>query len=227
MSEYWKLKKALPNALNQELINDFLLSMKLANRSQDTITGYRTVLQKFFLDQKEPITSLTSTIILQWLQANVWHLKETTISRHISVLSCFCTFCVEEEYLEHSPIKSRWYPRIPHPVPKYLEREDIAKTRLQSERTSLRAQVLIEFMLTSGCRVGEVQRLNREDVDFVNRTARVMGKGKKIRNVHFTEKCALLLERYIASCPNVSPAVFVSLKNGKRLGTAGIRLIVK
>lgn len=227
MSEYWKLKKSLPNALNQELVNDFLLSMKLANRSQETITSYRVILQKFFLDKNEPVTSLTSNAILQWFKTHVWHLKETTICGYFSVLSSFCTFCVHEEYLERSPIKRRWYPRLPQPVPKYLEKEDIAKTRLQSEMTSLRSQVLIEFMLTSGCRVGEVHKLNRDDVDLVNRTARVMGKGKKIRYVHFTDKCALLLERYIDSCQKTSPAVFVSLNSGKRLGTAGIRNIVK
>lgn len=227
MSEYWKLKKSLPNALNHELVNDFLLNLKLANRSHETITKYRIILQKFFHDKNEPITSLTSNAILQWLKTHVWHLKETTISGYISVLSSFCTFCVHEEYLKRSPIKSRWYPRIPQPVPKYLEKEDIAKTRLQSEMSSLRSQVLIEFMLTSGCRVGEVHRLNRDDVDLVNHSARVMGKGKKIRYAHFTDKCALLLERYIDSCQKTSPAVFVTLNSGKRLGVAGIRAIVK
>lgn len=174
MEKYWELKKTLPNALNQEVINDFLQSMKLANRSQLTIKAYRQFLEKFFTDMNDPFTSITSDTILQWFKTHEWHLKESTINHRFSTLSSFYTFCVQEEYLERSPIKSRWFPRLPQPVPKYLEKEDIAKTRLQSEMTSLRAQVLIEFMLSSGCRVSEVSQLNRADVDFVNRTARVI-----------------------------------------------------
>lgn len=227
MEKYWELKKTLPNNFNQEVINEFLLSLKLANRSQKTITGYRRFLEKFFTDMNDPITSLTSDAILHWIKTHEGQVKESTIKNYLSVLSSFYSFCVQEEYLERSPIKRRWFPRLPQPVPRYLEKEDIAKTRLQSEMASLRDQVLIEFMLTSGCRVGEVNRLNRADVDFVNRTACVKGKGKKIRYVHFTAKCAVLLERYIDSCSKISPAVFVSSRTGKRLGIRGIQHIVK
>lgn len=226
LNEYWKLKKSLPNAMNQEIINDFLLSMKLANRSQYTISDYRDFLEKFFIDMNDPYTTLTSETILQWYKTNEWHLKESTIKRRLSILSSFYIFCVQEELVERSPIKSRWYPRQPQPIPKYLVKEDIAKTRLQSETTSLRDLVLVEFMLTSGCRVGEVTKLNREDVDLKNCTARVVGKGKKIRYVHFTEKCGVLLEQYMDSGKHRSSALFVSIRSGKRLSRRGIQAIV-
>ena len=171
-------------------------------------------------------TFITSDMILQWFKTHEWHLKESTIKHRFSTLSSFYTYCVQEEYLDRSPIKRRWIPRLPQPVPKYLEKEDIAKTRLQSEMTSLRAQVLIEFMLSSGCRVSEVSQLNRSDIDLVNRTARVVGKGGKIRYVHFTDKCAVLLERYIDSCNKTFPAVFVSSITGKRLSLRRIQYIV-
>lgn len=175
----------------------------------------------------DPLTSITSDTILQWFKANICHLKETTIKMRFSVLSSFYNFVVKEEHMEHSPIKSRWIPRLPQSVPKYLEKEDIAKTRLQSELGVLRNQVILEFMLTSGCRVGEVNQLNRADVDLKNRTARVIGKGNKIRYVHFTDKCAVLLERYIDSCQKTSPAVFLTLKTMKRLSIRAIHSIIK
>jgi integrase/recombinase XerD len=93
--------------------------------------------------------------------------------------------------------------------------------------TSLRNQVLVEFMLTSGCRVGEVNGINREDVNLESRSARVVGKGKKIRHVHFTDKCAVLLERYLkTSRMKTSPALFVSATTGKRLSIRMIQKIV-
>lgn len=225
MKKYWELTKNLPNQLNQKIINEFLLSLKLANRSKSTIISYRPVLEHFFSDFTDPFSSITSDAILNWLHTHQSHVKETTLSFRISVLSSFYNFSVLEEYILKSPIKSRWYPRLPKPVPKYLEKEDIAKTRLQTEKISTRNQLIVEFMLTSGCRIGEVHLLNWEDVDLENRTARVVGKGKKIRNVHFTDKCAVLFERYFNSHSYNSGAVFVST-TGRRLSTRRIYEII-
>ncbi|MFD5853873.1 tyrosine-type recombinase/integrase [Cytobacillus pseudoceanisediminis] len=227
MDKYWELTKSLPNTVNQEIVSDFLLSLKLANRSERTITLYRLFLERFFTDIKEPFFSLTSDAIQEWFFKNQGHVKEATLRFRLSVLSSFYTFCIQEEHLQLSPIKRRWFPRIPKSIPKDLEKEDIAKARLESENTSLRNQLLIEFMLTSGCRVGEMHQLDREDVNMKNRTARVVGKGKKIRQVHFSEKCAVLLERYTDSIPsNLSSALFVT-ETGKRLGIRMIQKIVK
>jgi site-specific recombinase XerD len=214
--------------MTQKVIKDFLLSLKLANRSRGTIIGYRQFLERFFKDINEPYHSLTSDTLLQWLKEHAGHVKERTLSLYLSILSSFFTFCVQEEYLENSPIKSRWYPRLPQPVPKNLEKEEIAKTRLQGELTSLRNQAMVEFMLTSGCRVGEVSRLNREDVDLENRSAKVIGKGKKIRVVHFTDKCAILLERYMEkTAHHKASALFLSSTTWKRFSIRGIQDMIR
>lgn len=226
MDKYWELTKTFSNVRNQEVIGDFLLSLKLANRSQGTIIIYRWFLERFFADRKELFSSLTSDMIIKWFKEHEEHVKESSFSLRLSVLSSFYTFCVQEEYLDRSPIKGRWFPRRTQPVPKYLGKEEIAKTVQQTEKTSLRNRVLVEFMLSSGCRVGEVHRLNREDVDLENRTARVVGKGRKIREVHFSEKCAVLLERYVDSLPKKAPALFISMTTGRRLAIRTIQEIV-
>jgi len=170
VEKYWELPRSLPNKVNQEVVNEFLLSLKLANRSRGTIIEYRRFLERFFGEMKDPFSSLSSHTIHEWFITHESHIKEGTLHYRLSVLSSFYTFCVQEEYLEKSPMKSRWFPRLPQPVPKYLGKEEIAKTRQQSESTSLRNQALVEFMLTSGCWVGEVHQLNWEDADLENRT---------------------------------------------------------
>lgn len=224
MTNYWELTKSLPNNLNQDVINDFLLSLKLSNRSEGTVIQYRRFLEKFFSNMDDPFDSISSDTIHQWFLKHEANVKEVTFRYRLSILASFFTFCVREDYLNQSPIKSRWFPRLLQSIPRYLEKEDIAITRQQSEQEVIRNQVLIEFMLTSGCRVGEVHALNREDVDLENRTARVIGKGKKIRHVHFTERCAVLMERYIDSAPH-SPALFVT-STGKRLSIRVMQSIV-
>ncbi|MEC1525444.1 tyrosine-type recombinase/integrase [Neobacillus niacini] len=226
MKNYWQLTKDLPNEINQEIIGEFLLSLKVSNRSQITIITYRKFLELFFGEMKEPYTSLESNTILEWFKKNGAHYSEATLRLRLSILSSFFKFCIREDYIESSPMKGRWFPRLPQSLPKYLEKEEIAKIRNMSEFTSLRNQALVEFFLTSGCRVKEVSDLNREDVDLEDRTARVIGKGKKIRYVHFTEKCALLLERYFALSLNPQEALFVTT-TGKRLAVRSIQGILQ
>lgn len=208
--KYWVVKTQLPNVENQKVTNEYLLSLKVANRSFYTINNLRYFLQTFFSAHEASFSSLTSDKIQEWIIQHDKGVKENTLKFHISALSTFYEFCVEEGYLEKSPIKSRWFPRCPKPVPKYLEKEEIAKIRRQSEKNLLRDRVILEFFLSSGCRVGEVHRLDRVNVDLENRTARVVGKGNKIRQVYFSEKCALLLERYLESRKDGKQALFVT-----------------
>jgi site-specific recombinase XerD len=208
--KYWEVKIQLPNLENKRVINEYLLSLKVANQSFHTINNLRYFLQTFFKEQRASFSSLTSDEIQKWLIQHHKGVKENTIKFHISALSTFYAFCVEEGYLEKSPIKLRWFPRCPKPIPKYLEKEEIAKIRCQSEKGLLRDRAMLEFLLSSGCRVGEVHRLDRVDVDLESRTARVVGKGSKIRQVHFSEKCSLLLERYLESRKDGNQALFVT-----------------
>lgn len=207
----WELTKQFPNEENQAVVHEYLLSMKVANLSEATIVQYRFFLEKFFEEREERFSSIKSDDILNWFIEKQKGLKESTIKFRLTILSSFYNFSVEEGYLLKSPIKSRWYPRLPKPVPKFLEKEEIEKVRLNCEQNLLRDRLLVEFLLVSGSRVGEVYKLDREDVDIEKRTAQVLGKGKKFRLVHFTEKCALLLERYLESRVDDHPALFLSV----------------
>jgi len=213
---YWELRKPFINQENKEVINDYLLSMRLANRSAGTIYQYKFFLEKFFKDRQETFSTLSSDEIMKWLIHHQKNLKESTIRYRLTILSSFYNFCIDESYLEKSPIKRRWYPRLPKPVPRYLEKEEIAKICQATEKGELRDRVLLEFLLTTGCRIGEVHKLDKREVDLENRTAVVTGKGNKIREVHFTEKCAMILERYLETCEDDHPALFVS-ERGTRL----------
>ncbi|WDV08319.1 tyrosine-type recombinase/integrase [Lysinibacillus irui] len=42
-------------------------------------------------------------------------------------------------------------------------------------------KALFEFMYSTGCRIGEVVILNREDIDFQSNSVIVQGKGDKER----------------------------------------------
>ncbi|WP_100374097.1 tyrosine-type recombinase/integrase [Bacillus sp. FJAT-45037] len=222
----WKTSKVILNQENKQLIEEFLLMMKLSNRSLQTIYSYKLWLQTFFADELRAFDQLSSEDIYEKLIPYIDGKNVASSRRRLSILSSFYTFCIQEEHLSTSPIKKRWYPKIPQPLPKYLDKETISKTRFQSESMPLRDQTLVELFLATGCRVGELHLLNIEEVNLETRTARVIGKGRKIRYVHFTDRCALLLEKYLASRRDDSPALFVS-RYLKRLSIRGMQHVIE
>jgi site-specific recombinase XerD len=214
--KYWELSISLSNEENKERINEYLLSLYVTNYSKCTISMYRYILQSFFKERKELFSSIASADIQQWLALIQMRKKERTIKFYLNALNSFYRYCVEEGLMEKVPLKKRWNPRLPKPTPKYLNKEEVAKVRKQGEKETLRDRVLVEFLLTSGCRVGEVYSLNRAEVDLENRIAMVTGKGNKVRQVHFTVKCALLLEHYLETRKDEEPALFTTNKGKPR-----------
>ena len=227
---YWKLKRQLPNKENHKVINDFLMSLKVSNYSKHTLLSYRNFLQTFFKDRTEASSSLTSSQIQQWFIQNEKekNFKESTINNHLVILSSFYNFCVEEEYVNLSPIKSRMFPRLLRAIPKYLDKEEMAKIQGKTDHLWLRNRCIFEFLYSSGCRIDELHRLNRSDVDLENRITMVFGKGKKYRQVHFSEKCAHLLALYFEKRTDSNPALFVtSNQKANRLSKDMIRIMLK
>src|SRR5690625_2114096 len=124
--------KQISRPSNSEILEDYMLHMKLANRSDNTLESYSRVLEHFFSNVFVSVYELTSDHVLEWLETYGLDKSEATISAWISILSSFFTFCINEEYIENSPIKSRWRPRLPKPIPKYLDKKELAKVRMQS-----------------------------------------------------------------------------------------------
>ena len=62
---------------------------------------------------------------------------------------------------------------------------------------NLRDRAMMDFLLSTGIRVGELVRLNIEDIDFLERECVVYGKGDKERKAYFDAKTKLHLMNYI------------------------------
>jgi integrase/recombinase XerD len=82
-------------------------------------------------------------------------------------------------------------------------------------------------MYTTGTRIGEVHRLNRNALDWDNRSCIVLGKGNKEREVYFSIKAAIWLKKYLASRKDADVALFVTERKPHRMSIAEIRYIVK
>ncbi|KJS15383.1 MAG: integrase [Peptococcaceae bacterium BRH_c4b] len=221
--KYWIIEHEKLDPQTKNIANEFLRCIKLSKKSPGTIDKYRRILQKFFTECPKPLHQLVPDDVLNWLRTFYGDRKERTNSMALAVLSSFFKFCHAEEYIDRALIKNRWRPRLPKSLPKYLNSSELARVKLQAEKLSVRDRALVQFLLTSGCRRSEVSGLNVEDVDLDSRIARVVGKGNKVREVHFDEETALLLKEYLYSHPDKKP-LFLN-KFGDRLMSKGIYAI--
>ena len=136
------------------------------------------------------------------------HLQASSLANKIRALKVFFRWLHEEEVLERNPALKLKEPRLPARIPKALSIEEVEL--LRDACKSLLEHTLIEFFFATGCRVGEIYRLNRADLNWVRRSVIVMGKGSKEREVYFGAKAALWLNRYLESRADGYPALFVT-----------------
>jgi integrase/recombinase XerD len=71
-------------------------------------------------------------------------------------------------------------------------------------------------------RIGELLSLNRSDLDFDRREARVIGKGNKQRTVFFTDRALHWLRRYLETRSDDGVPLFVSQNSTTRLARTDI-----
>ncbi|WP_019243125.1 MULTISPECIES: tyrosine-type recombinase/integrase [Bacillus] len=223
--DYWKINRESIPFQTRTILNEYLLSLKLANKAEATIKKYRWILERFFSECIIPLEELDSHDVLEWLNEFSKGKKPKTVDLFLSALSSFFQFCLAEEYMENIVIKKRWRPNIPQALPKYLTEQEYTRVKLAAESLSLRNRSLILFLFSTGCRSSEVSSLNIQDVQLEKRTAIVKGKGKKIRHVHFSEECALVLKEYLATRRDDIEGPLFENKFGQRLTKSGIYLV--
>ncbi|MFB5089763.1 tyrosine-type recombinase/integrase [Psychrobacillus sp. PGGUH221] len=219
--KYWISEKDEISKDVKKVLNEYLLSLKLENKAEATITKYRVQIEKFLVECNVPLVDLTSDIVCTWLNNYSANKKPRTIDFVLSSLSSFFRYCLEEEYMEIQVIKNRWRPKIPPSLPQYLTEQEYARVKLAAEGLSIRDRALILFLFSSGCRKSEVSNIALHDVDMAKRTAKVTGKGNKIRYIHFSEECAIILKEYLRIRTAKSDFLFVN-QYGNQLGRQSI-----
>lgn len=227
LMKYWESTNVSVPLKSRTILNDYLLSIKLEKKAPATIIKYRRILERFLYECTIPVEDLTSDDVREWLDGYSSGKKPKTMDLIFYTLSSFFTFCLNEEYMERTVMKKRWKPKVPKSMPKYLDEFEFARVKRIAEQIPIRDRALILFLFSSGCRVSETSNLNIQDVSLDKRTAKVIGKGEKIRHIHFSEECSLVLKEYLKtrSYEPVDP-VFMN-RYRKRLLVSGIRKVLK
>jgi integrase/recombinase XerD len=216
-------KEAHPDLLDN--INLFLASKKLEGLSPITLEGYQLELNIFADRIKKRTVDITSADIRVFL-GQFQHLKMSSLSRKLSVLKSFFSWLTSEEILQRDPTAKLKPPRTEKRLPKALTIEELEMLRESCE--TIRQRAFLEVLYATGCRLSEIQQLNKRDIDFQRMSFRVIGKGNKEREVYLSSKAKFHLEKYLKVCPQECEALFVTERRPfRRLSKRGIQREIK
>ena len=129
----------------------------------------------------------------------------------------------DEDYIVKSPARRIHHVKSPQLVKEVLSDEELEA--LRDGCKCARDLAIVDLLASTGMRIGELVRLNRDDLNFHERECIVLGKGNKQRPVYFDARTKLHLRNYLASRSDSNPALFVGL-HGKheRMTIGGVEL---
>ena len=213
---------------NKNMINSFISSKQVEGCSERTIKYYKEIIEKFVNNFDKSIKQISTNEIRSYLSnyKDNSSCGSTTIDNIRRVLSSFFSWLEDEDYIIKSPVRRIHKIKTAVVVKEVLTDENLE--RLRDECENIRDLSLIELLISTGMRVGELVNLNISSLNFEDRSCIVLGKGNKEREVYFDAKTKLHLKEYISKRNDSNDALFVSMREPhQRLSISGIELIIR
>lgn len=191
-----------------------------------TLKAYKlqaTLLIRYLNDIE--IGPLTTDQLKDYLAKSSEHLKPSSLAHRVRFMKSLFRWSHEEGHIHKNPASKIKEPKVGKRIPKFLTEREIEHLREACSTTMEKA--LFEFMFSTGCRIGEIVSLEKNCINWSDRSAIVRGKGDKEREVYFNIRCDIWLKRYIDSRQDNDPAIFVTERFPHRMSIAQMRYIIK
>lgn len=193
-------------------ITYYLGAKRIDGLSPRTLANYKYTLELFAQRMNKSVSKITTDDIRGYITylSEVRNLSETSLQTHISILRAFFGWLHTEEKIKKNPmLKIRSLKLDKKNARQALSVEELE--RLRDACKGYREKALVEFLVSSGCRLSEAAQLNVADVNFAERSVTVTGKGDKDRMVYFSVRARLMLQEYIKGRKG-GEGLFVSCK---------------
>ena len=210
---------------NSELLEMFISAKRVEGCSEKTLKYYKVTLVRLFYVMDMHVTHMKTDDLRNYLSdyQQTSQCTKANIDNIRRILSSFFAWLEDENYIIKSPVR-----RIHKIKSSKVVKETYSDESMEIIRDQcgcLRDLALIDLLASTGMRVGELVRLNRDDIDFENRECVVFGKGSKERPVYFDARTKIHLKNYLDSRIDDEDALFVSLLfPHKRLEISGVEI---
>ncbi|RZT23138.1 tyrosine-type recombinase/integrase [Fictibacillus sp. BK138] len=223
--------------LVETLQKEFLIERKFEGLRESTLTVYKDFFKSWneWLNTQsiEQVEDISPLVIKQYLRRCADNgNKPKTINTKLKLLRAFSRWLVEESLVDQQFTKGVKAVREDS-VPKIVRQEDIqlVLSHLRRVKRSRRNYVLVLFMIGTGCRLSEIERLNWTDIDFTNSLITILeSKTRKHQSVPLSDTLARELldwKLFVDKKFNKPPQPLFTTRNGTRITKNGIQNFFK
>ena len=209
-------------------LNLFIEAKRVEGCSEKTLKYYELIIKPLLSKLNTSISRITTEDLRKYLndyqQRN--NSSKVSIDNVRRIFSSFFSWLEDENYIIKNPVR-----RIHKIKAAKVVKETYSQETMQLLRDNcktIRDLAIIDFLSSTGVRIGELVKLNITDIDFNNKECIVFGKGSKERRVYFDSSTKLHLLAYINERDDDNEALFVSLlKPFNRLEISGVEIMLR
>ncbi len=193
------------------IIQTFLAAKRVEGCSEKSMNYYDSTIRNALNAIRKGIKDISTDDLRHYLDDYQQRsgASRVTVDNIRRILSSFFSWLEEEFYIVKSPVR-----RIHKVKTGKIVKETYTDEALEMMRDSCdnaRDLAMIDILSSTGMRVGELVKLNRDDIDFQNRECIVTGKGNKQRIVYFDARTKIHLQNYLRQRIDNNEALFVTL----------------
>ena len=210
---------------NDTLLKAFLSAKQVEGCSQPTIRYYGNTIKLLADNMPKRFTDYSTEDIRAYLAVfqQKHNATKVTVDNVRRIFSSFFSWLEEEDFILKNPVRRIHKVKTGTQVREVLSDESLESIRDTCTRS--RDLAMVDLLASTGMRVGELVKLNREDINFTERECVVFGKGNKQRIVYFNARAKIHLQQYLNERSDQNEALFVSLNNPqKRLQISGVEV---
>ncbi|MEG0051202.1 MAG: tyrosine-type recombinase/integrase [Terrisporobacter sp.] len=203
----------------------YLSCKKLEGLSHNTLYNYSLELSKFDSFFNKPVSTINSMDIRMYMASITECRSEATVNTKMVPIRDFFQWMQNEEYIIANPTKKIKTVKEPH-----RERTPLTNEQVEVIREGLedrRDKAIFEFLLNTGCRVGELVNIKINEIDWEKMSLLVIGKGNKQRRIFFNERTKIALKKYLQYRNGTSKYLFCGLRQPyKNVSTRGMQVVI-
>lgn len=194
---------------NEYILQLFAANKKLEGCKNDSIVQYVRQTKDLLLNVNKNYKNITVDDVKCYLAIYSQHAKPNTVSNAKRFLGSFFSWAHDEGYISKNPVKCiKGVKQVGVPNKHLSLEEEVAVRDIPKCK---RDEAIIDFLLSTGVRVGEIVAMNRSNVNLISGSVTFIGeKNGKERTVYLDVRAKKHLAEYLQTRTDNNEALFVT-----------------
>lgn len=212
---------------NDWILKRYLIDMMASNLEKSTIRQYVGMMKKFFTDTGLNYINTTGQDVTDYLAIRQYrdHISSSYKATILRYIRHFFDWAYRKHHIDEDIMRNVENIKFAKKKKERLTDEEVERCRLVA-RVDAKKSALLELMLSTGMRVGEIARLKVKDLNFQTGEIRIWGeKSNKERIGFMTPSCKVALQQYLAG--RTEGMMFMGERNQRGTCNATLEKIAK